>query len=77
MEERALFMTARRFCRAMSVFCFTTARLAPWPDRRASFSRLKSETCAWARWGVGRGGGRGSVRTFSWLNRRAAKRPSD
>ena len=51
MEACALFMTARRFCRAASAFCFTTVRLAPWPDRRASFSRLKLETCAWARGG--------------------------
>lgn len=45
-------MTTRRFCRATSVFCFTTMRLAPWPQRRASFSRLKVETCAWGRGGA-------------------------
>lgn len=39
-------MTTRRFCKATSVFCLTTARLAPWPERKASFSRLKLETCA-------------------------------
>lgn len=60
-------MTTRRFCRATSVFCFTTVRLAPWPDRRASFSRLKSET--WAC-------GRGDVTTFP-AEQEAAKRPSD
>lgn len=47
MEVCALFMTMWRFCKATSVFCFTTVRLAPWPDRRASFSRLKLVTCAW------------------------------
>lgn len=47
MEVCALLMTMRRFCRATSVFCFTTVRLAPWPERRASFSLLKLETCAW------------------------------
>ena len=46
MEACALFMTTRRFCKPTSVFCFTTVRLAPWPERRASFSRLKLETCA-------------------------------
>ena len=45
-------MTTRRFCRATSVFCFTTVRLAPWPDRRASFSRLKLEI-----WACGEEGG--------------------
>lgn len=39
-------MTTRRFCKATSVFCLTTARLAPWPERKASFSRLKLDTCA-------------------------------
>lgn len=52
MEACALFMTTRRFCRATSVFCFTTVRLAPWPDRRASFSRLKLEI-----WACGEGRG--------------------
>ncbi|XP_033621320.1 signal peptidase complex subunit 3 [Fukomys damarensis] len=33
----------------LSSFCFTTVRLAPCSDRRASFSRLKSETCAWSK----------------------------
>lgn len=47
MEVCALLMTMRRFCKARSVFCFTTVRLAPWPERSASFSRLKFETCAW------------------------------
>lgn len=47
MEACALPMTTRRFCKATSAFCFTTVRLAPWPERRASFSRLKFETCAW------------------------------
>lgn len=40
MEERELVMTVSRFWRASSAFCFTTARLADWPDRNASFSVL-------------------------------------
>lgn len=47
MDACALFMTTWRFCKATSVFCFTTVRLAPWPDRRASFSRLKLESCVY------------------------------
>lgn len=47
MDACALFMTTWRFCKATSVFCFTTAKLAPWPDRKASFSRLKLESCVY------------------------------
>ena len=62
-------MTTRRFCKATSVLCFTIVRLAPWPDRKASFSRRKLETCAWR---VGESG-KGLLR----LQKRAPERQSN
>ena len=39
-DERELVITVSRFCKARSAFRFTAARLADWPDLKASFSAL-------------------------------------